>query len=221
MEGGDANMDQQQCEFRHFVQNFALTGCIFIKFVVDGLKAAILNSPEAMAMMQNKLSGMIGLSSGYYESLPSVVKRRVKALKNIQVESLKIEADLSKEIHELECKYASMMDPLNKKRCDIVNGVVEPTDEECNFPSDEEEEEDEEEEGKEANGEVKKEKKEKVKEEESEEDKNIKGIPEFWLTILKNVELIAENIQEHDEPILEHLTDINVKMIAKPMVRDC
>lgn len=185
---------------------------------MDGLKAAILNSPEAMAMMQNKLSGMVGSLSGYYDTLPKVVKRRVKALKNLQVEGLKIEADLSREIHELECKYATLMEPLNKKRSDIVNGVVEPTDEECDFPSDSEEEENEEEtEG--ANGDVKKEKKEKVEEkEESEEEKNVKGIPEFWLTILKNVELISENIQEHDEPILEHLTDVSVKMIAKPMV---
>lgn len=184
---------------------------------MEGLKAAILNSPEAMAMMQNKLSGMIGSSSGYYDTLPSVVKRRVKALKNLQVEELKIEAELSREIHELECKYATLMEPLNKKRTDIVVGAVEPTDEECNFPSDSEDDDQDEAEN-ETNGDVKKVKKEKPEEEESEEDKNVKGIPEFWLTILKNVELISENIQEHDEPILAHLNDISVKMIAKPMV---
>ena len=36
------------------------------------------------------------------------------------------------------------------------------------------------------------------------------GIPEFWLTVCKNVDLLAEMIQEHDEPILKHLTDIKV-----------
>ena len=37
------------------------------------------------------------------------------------------------------------------------------------------------------------------------------GIPEFWLTVCKNVDLLAEMIQEHDEPILKHLADIRVK----------
>lgn len=38
----------------------------------------------------------------------------------------------------------------------------------------------------------------------------MKGIPEFWLTILKNVPLFQEMVQEHDEPILAKLQDINV-----------
>ena len=37
-----------------------------------------------------------------------------------------------------------------------------------------------------------------------------KGIPEFWLTILKNVPLFQEMVQEHDEPILAKLQDIKV-----------
>ena len=164
-----------------------------------------MNNPEALALMQSKLQGMVGTLSGYYDTLPKVVKRRVKALKNLQVETLKIEAKLSEEIHALECKYASLYEPLNKKRNDIVNGIVEPTDEECEFPSDDEEEEE--------NGEV-----EKKEEDTEEKDENAVGIPEFWLTIFKNVEVIAENIQEADEPILTHLTDVVVKQQEKPLV---
>ena len=37
-----------------------------------------------------------------------------------------------------------------------------------------------------------------------------KGIPSFWLTIFKNVPLLEEMVQEHDEPILEKLSDIKV-----------
>lgn len=36
------------------------------------------------------------------------------------------------------------------------------------------------------------------------------GIPEFWLTIFKNTEVLQDMIQEHDEPILKSLKDIRV-----------
>lgn len=48
---------------------------------------------------------------------------------------------------------------------------------------------------------------------------DIKGIPDFWLTIFKNVGTLAEMVQEHDEPILKHLTDIKVNFLkSSPMV---
>lgn len=54
------------------------------------------------------------------------------------------------------------------------------------------------------------------------ENENIKGIPEFWLTIFKNVGTLAEMVQEHDEPILKHLYDIKVIFLeSNPMVRAC
>lgn len=46
----------------------------------------------------------------------------------------------------------------------------------------------------------------------------IKGIPDFWLTILKNTSLISDMIQPHDEPILSHLIDIKVYLLEEPMV---
>jgi nucleosome assembly protein 1-like 1 len=48
----------------------------------------------------------------------------------------------------------------------------------------------------------------------------VKGIPEFWLTTFKNVEMLQEMIMEHDEPILEKLTDVTVTFSEKPMVRN-
>ena len=36
------------------------------------------------------------------------------------------------------------------------------------------------------------------------------GIPEFWLTIFKNVDMLQEMVQEHDEPVLAALTDVKV-----------
>lgn len=43
------------------------------------------------------------------------MKRRIKALKKWQFEAAKIEADFYKEVHELECKYASKYTPLYEK----------------------------------------------------------------------------------------------------------
>ncbi len=48
---------------------------------------------------------------------------------------------------------------------------------------------------------------------------NVTGVPEFWLTIFKNVDMLSDMIQEHDEPILKHLQDIKVKFSqSNPMV---
>lgn len=38
-----------------------------------------------------------------------------------------------------------------------------------------------------------------------------KGIPCFWLTIFRNTEILSEMIQEHDEPVLKKLRDIQIK----------
>ena len=45
------------------------------------------------------------------------------------------------------------------------------------------------------------------------------GVPEFWLTIFKNVDMLADMVQDHDEAILKHLQDIKVKFSqSNPMV---
>lgn len=45
-----------------------------------------------------------------------------------------------------------------------------------------------------------------------------KGIPDFWLNLLKSVDHLAEMVQEHDEPILKHLYDITVEIGTDPDV---
>ena len=48
---------------------------------------------------------------------------------------------------------------------------------------------------------------------------NTEGVPEFWLTIFKNVDMLADMVQEHDEPVLKHLQDIKVNFHkTNPMV---
>ncbi|XP_021166654.1 nucleosome assembly protein 1-like 4a isoform X1 [Fundulus heteroclitus] len=137
--------------------------------------------------------------------LPKAVKRRVHALKRLQEQCAHIEAKFYEEVHELERKYATLYQPLFDKRREIVAGAVEPTDEECEWPIDEDEED-----------ELAEEVKEKVtiedaKKEEATPEEDPKGIPDFWLTIFKSVDMLSDMVQEHDEPILKHLRDIQVK----------
>ncbi|TRY93669.1 hypothetical protein DNTS_001121 [Danionella cerebrum] len=169
------------------------------------LTRQMMQNPQILAALQERLDGLVGSPSGYMESLPKVVKRRVNALKNLQVKCAHIEAKFYEEVHELERKYAALYQPLFDKRSEIVRAAYEPTDEECEWKQDEEEEltVSKQEEMKE---------KAKVEEEKKDEEKeDPKGIPEFWLTVFKNVDLLSEMLQEHDEPILKHLQDIKVK----------
>jgi len=60
---------------------------------VDGDNAKqvseLLKNPALMEALQGKLGQMVGMNSGYIASLPAPVKRRLKALKKIQLESTK------------------------------------------------------------------------------------------------------------------------------------
>ena len=161
-----------------------------------------------MAALLGKLSTMLGTNSGYIQSLPAPVKKRLKALKKIQFESTKIEAQFYEEVHLLECKYHQKFEPLYAKRSTITKGEYEPNDDECEWPS-ESEDEDESALAKEVNEKAKLEE-EEAKKAAEEKDKDVKGVPHFWLTIFKNVEMISDMIQEADEPALEALTDVTL-----------
>ncbi|GAA6107866.1 nucleosome assembly protein 1-like 4a isoform X1 [Tachysurus ichikawai] len=139
-------------------------------------------------------------------TLPKAVKRRVYALKRLQGQCSHIEAKFYEEVHELERKYAGLYQPIFEKRQAVVSGAVEPTDEECEWHSEGEEEE--------LSEDMKKKAALGEKKEDSATTEDPKGIPEFWLTIFKHVDMLGEMLQEHDEPILKHLQDITVKFSA-------
>jgi len=166
--------------------------------------ASLLQDPAVMAALQGKLGAMVGQASGYVASLPAPVRRRIKALKKLQLEATKIEAKFYEEVHQLECKYHELYTPIYKKRTEITKGDHEPTDVEAEWPSDSEDED----EG------LSEEVKEKAKLDDN-KNADVKGIPSFWLTIFKNVEMLAEMVQEADEPVLEALTDITVTFSEK------
>jgi len=156
---------------------------------IDNFNA--IQDPNTLAALQEKLGQMTIKKNEQDElDLPPEVRRRVNAIKNIQLETTKIEADFFKQVHKLEIEYAAKYGPLYKRRAQIVSGEVEPSPSECVMHGEEE----------------------KSDNETTQENDNeaAKGIPGFWVTIFKNTEILAEMTQPHDEPILESLLDINV-----------
>jgi nucleosome assembly protein 1-like 1 len=172
----------------------------FDKAAAAGLLA---QNPALVSMMQAKLSGLVGKSSGYVESLPANVRKRVTGLKGVQKEHAKLEAQFQEEVLELEKKYFQKFTPLYQKRAKIVNGDNEPSKEEIEAGEAEEEDDDEE---------------DGMEEEKTDTpaDDSIKGIPEFWLSAMKNQVSLAEMISERDEEALKFLTDIRMEYLEKP-----
>lgn len=103
--------------------------------------------------------------------------------------------------------YTQINFPLSLQRAKVTSGEYEPNDEECVWTLDDDKE------GEELSEDMKN----KVTLENETKEENMKGVPEFWLTIFKNVELLADMVQDHDEPILKHLVDIKVSYIEEPM----
>lgn len=206
--------------------------------ILDQLKETAAEqgiSPEQLyAAVQDRLQGdmeVVGTKMDYLETLPPKVRGRLNALKHLQVEYAHIEGQFYEEAHDLEMKYAELFKPLYEKRRKVVSGEHTPTEEESKWvdpAAGSDDEDDEDDEGKEltdkpedviTNGDIQA----STEEEKIAEDvmlklninDDVEGIPEFWLNAMKNEETIAEMIQECDEPILKHLTDIQLNFTSK------
>jgi len=162
-------------------------------------------NPKLVQMIQGRLGSLVGRSSGYIESLPAQVKRRVAGLKGIQKDHSKLEAEFQEEVLQLEKKYFAKFTPLYEKRAKIVNGQNEPSEDEVKAG----EEEPQEGEGAQ----------EKPAAEPAAENADVAGIPEFWLSAMKNQISLAEMITDRDENALKHLTDIQMEYLDKPGFR--
>jgi len=165
-------------------------------------------NPHLVSLIQGRLGGLIGRSSGYIESLPEEVKRRVAGLKGIQKDHSKLEAEFQEEVLQLEKKYFAKFTPLYEKRAQIVNGKVEPTEQEVEAG----EESEDEDEGEDAAP-------KDASKEEKKSDIPVSGIPEFWLSAMKNQVSLAEMITDRDEDALKSLTDVRMEYLDKPGFR--
>ncbi|KAF8708335.1 nucleosome assembly protein (NAP) family, partial [Rhizoctonia solani] len=157
----------------------------------------------------NKLQNLNLRPSGVVEVLPAPVSRRVEGLKGVHAEYCKIEHELKREMLELEKKYLLKFTPIFERRKAILLGASEPTPEEIAAGEAVSEKDDPE-----AAATAKLEREEAEKNL-SEEDKAIKGIPHFWLTVLRNHDGLSDLITEKDEAALEYLTDIRLVYLSE------
>ena len=152
--------------------------------------------------MKEKLNQLQGSSSGYANTLPLSVRKRVSALELLQDKSNALDVEYKKEIAALERKYLSIRKPLYEQRASIISGNVEPSEFKVDgFVSLEDQVEGDQVEGK--------------------ADDNVevqvqgKGIPHFWYTVLTSHPDISEIVSPSDESLLKHLTDIQFSFLEE------
>ncbi|PHH73879.1 hypothetical protein CDD83_4656 [Cordyceps sp. RAO-2017] len=165
-------------------------------------------NPKLVQMIQGRLGSLIGRSSGYIESLPTPVRRRVAGLRAIQKDHSKLEAEFQEEVLQLEKKYFAKFSPLYEKRADIVNGKAEPTEEQVQAGDDSE--------GQHIQGD---EMSAEGTSKQADMPENVSGIPEFWLSAMKNQVTLAEMITDRDEAALKYLSDVRMEYLEKPGFR--
>lgn len=182
------------------------------------IKKNLSNNPAFLSMIQGKLGTLIGKDSGYVDALSPKVKNRIYSLKAIQKQQMDLEPEFQRELLELEKKYAAKYQPIYDHRRDIINGVVEPTEEEIETGKQIEKElgayEDEEEDAP---------KLEEIKEEEDEAEgetkEEEKGIPNFWLTAFENLSFLSQTITDRDQEVLAFLKDVRLEYLSQPGFR--
>ncbi|KAF5371402.1 hypothetical protein D9615_009711 [Tricholomella constricta] len=151
---------------------------------------------KMLGMVHGKLAGLVGRSSGYLESLPIEVKLSVEALKGVQVKQNELQNQYKRECLELEKKYLALQTPLYERRNAIISGATVPTLEEIEAGE-----------------------KYSIKDDDEytplpkDTAPTASGIPEFWLTALRNHVGLEELITERDAGALKHLIDIRIEYL--------
>ncbi|KAG8933413.1 hypothetical protein FRC01_009409 [Tulasnella sp. 417] len=136
--------------------------------------------------------------------LPLPIRRRVEGLKGVHVEFTKLETQYRKELYELNRKYSELYAPIFERRSVIIAGTAEPTDEEISAGEKKTLEDDPDAEPL---------PKDSADADADQAEEDIKGVPKFWLTALKNHLDIAELITERDEEALAYLKDVRLEYL--------
>ena len=172
------------------------------------MAALLSHNPKIVSMIQGRLGSLVGQSSGYIESLPAEVRKRILGLKSLQSRHSEIEIQLQTEFLELEKKYFAKFLPLYERRARIVNGKEEPN--EDDFKRIEKSNED--------HSEIVNILTKDITGSTNDVDINC-GIPEFWLSAMKNQLSLAEMITDRDEAALRHLIDVRLEYFDRPGFR--
>jgi nucleosome assembly protein 1-like 1 len=152
---------------------------------------------QGPANVQDQLNRLIDpeYAEKFVNSLHPAVQARVRALQGMQATLTEVHNKYMEEHKALEKKYEALYGPIFAKRAEIAKGEREPTEAEVsNGQGDDYKEPDD------------------AKQEES----DAAGIPDFWLTAMKNHDIIGELIEERDEECLKFLTDISAKSFDDP-----
>ncbi|KAG8221735.1 nucleosome assembly protein [Butyriboletus roseoflavus] len=150
-----------------------------------------------LGLVQNRLSDLVGKSSGYIESLPAEVKKSIEALKGVQVKQNELQNQYKRECLELEKKYLELQKPLYERRNAIISGSSAGTAEEVDA-------------GIQASLKDNPDYTPLAKDAPS----GPAAIPEFWLTALRNHIGISDLITERDAGALKHLIDIRLSYVS-------
>ncbi|KAH9920506.1 nucleosome assembly protein [Epithele typhae] len=159
----------------------------------EGEEAEELGGTMQQAMLglvHGKLTGLVGKSSGYVESLPVEVKKNVEALKGVQVKQVELQNQYKRECLELEKK------PLYDRRLAIITGTAPPTAEEIEAGE-----------------------KASLKDDPDyvslpdDVQPSATGIPEFWLTALRTHVHLGEIITDRDAEALKSLKDVRLEYL--------
>ncbi|KXN85904.1 Putative nucleosome assembly protein C2D10.11C [Leucoagaricus sp. SymC.cos] len=149
-----------------------------------------------LGMVQGRLAGLIGKSSGYIENLPLPVKLSVEGLKGLQVKQDELQAQLKRKITALEKEYLELTKPLYERRNAIISGKEAATAEEI-----------------EAGTEYSVNDDPKYEPLPKDTPPSATAIPEFWLTALRNHIHLSELITDRDEAALKHIINIHFEYL--------
>jgi len=149
-----------------------------------------------VGLVQGRLAGLLGKSSGYIESLPDGAKKTIEALKGVQVKQNELQNQYKRECLELEKKYLELTKPLYTRRRALIHATSEPTAEELEAGA--------------------------AQSAKDDADENplavpastiAAGVPEFWLTALRNHVGLSELITDRDAAALKYLTDLRIEYL--------
>lgn len=168
---------------------------------------------EHNAQMLNELRRLADPDrvKNFIAALPMPHQKRVRALQGLQKKSNAHHSEFKKEQHALDKKYEALFGPLFEQRAAIIRGEKFAAEADAQkglaymVKKDQEGEEEEE-----------KETPPEVGTGAIESGNQKLGIPKFWLTALSNCSDFASEIEEHDIPALEGLTDIQCSALDHP-----
>jgi len=147
-------------------------------------------------LVQGRLAGLLGKSSGYIESLPDGAKKTLEALKGVQVKQNELQNQYKRECLELEKKYLELTKPLYARRRALIHATAEPTAEELEAGA--------------------------AQSAKDDADENplavppstvAAAVPGFWLTALRNHVGLSELITDRDAGALKNLTDLRIEYL--------